>query len=72
MKRPLCSPDGKSYCGRAEKVPDGTPCDKEKYCPFCWNALNDPQYQRLWGLTSDDNGGKVDVAALPKKSGNCC
>ena len=77
MKRPTsCGKDGVP-CGRAikdsanDKFDDSVPPEK-KQCPMCWNALNDPAYQRLWGLDGDDDGGRVDVAALPKKTGNCC
>jgi len=70
MKRPC-------HCGRAlqgvplDKFDDSVP-PEQKQCVACWLSLNDPAYQRLWGLAGDDDGGKVDVAALPKKSGPCC
>jgi len=71
MKRPC-------YCGRALK---GVPLDKfnetvpadQKQCVFCWNALNDPYYQRLWKI-KDENTVPLtpeQIAALPK-GGNCC
>lgn len=63
------------HCGRALK---GVPLDKfddsvppeRKQCVICWLSLNDPAYQKLWGLESGDEGGKVDAAALPVR--NCC
>jgi len=69
MKRPC-------FWGQAVK---GTPRDKsdESQCGMCWNAINDPEYQKLWGL--DENGeksgdppkvNKVGIAALPRRS--CC
>jgi len=70
MRRPC-------HCNRAlkgfplDKFDDSVP-DEQKQCVFCWLALNDPAYRRLWGLDGDDDGGKVDVAALPKKTGSCC
>ncbi len=70
MKRPC-------HCGRAlykvplDKFDDSVPAE-QKQCVFCWNALNDPDYQRLWGIKPDgEMGGKVDIQALPKKSGPC-
>jgi len=64
------------YCGRAlkdaplDKFDDSVP-DEQKQCVFCWNALNDPAYQRLWGITPEGEEGKVDLAALAPKSGPC-
>jgi hypothetical protein len=78
MKRPTsCGREGVP-CGRALK---GVPLDKfddsvpleQKQCVACWNALNDPAYQRLWGIAVDADGEKIDRAALantPRRP--CC
>jgi len=76
MKRPFCGPKG-TYCGRAlkdqplDKLDDSVPREK-KQCVACWLALNDPEYQRLWGIPASSEGdGKVDLAALTPKNGPC-
>jgi len=71
MKRPC-------YCGRAIK---GAPLDKfddsvpevQKQCVTCWNALNDPFYQRLWGIAGKDVVPLTpeQIAAL-QKGRSCC
>lgn len=64
------------HCGRAlkgaalDKFDENVPAEM-KQCVFCWNALNDPRYQRLWGIGVESEDGKVDLAALAPKSGPC-
>jgi len=76
MKRPTsCGRDGQP-CGRAlkgaplDKFDDSVPPEK-KQCVQCWNALNSPVHQRLWGIPVDAEG-QVILDALPPRTGNCC
>lgn len=71
MKRPC-------YCGRALKdVPldkfDGAVPPHQKQCVFCWNALNDPEYQRLWRIHPEELRPltRAEIKALPKSDKPC-
>lgn len=77
MTRPcLC---GRALKGEAlDKFDDTVPADK-KQCVFCWNALNDPAYQRLWGLdefgealTALASAPKLQLALLAQAPRSCC